>query len=165
MTDITPHKPNQQWDGETKAKLINHYAVSGSAMECHRAYPHVPYESIRYILQGEEAVAQLTTLRDEKSTEHRQAYSRLVDKSLRAAEKGIDKLDGQKLTANDIKALVITGAASTDKITLADNQPTRITATDSSTASVLKFLEQIGQSYHEKQVNVVQVIDKTEEPS
>jgi len=109
----------------------------------------------------------IADVRTEKALEHRQAYSRLVDKSLRAAERGIDKLDGQKLTANDIKALVITGAASTDKIRLADNQPTRITATDSSTQSVLAFLETIGKKYRDaKEVVVIeQVIDETEEPS
>ena len=69
--------------------------------------------------------ALLVEVRSEKAAEHRQAYSRLIDKALAKAEKGLDELDG-KLTASDIKTLVISAATSTDKVRLADNMPTRI---------------------------------------
>ena len=85
-------------------------------------------------------------VRTTKASEHRQAYSRLVDKSLAKAEAGIDQL-GDDLSAADIKALVITGAASTDKIRLADNQPTSITQRGDSMTELKEQFRRLSSSY------------------
>ena len=64
-------------------------------------------------------------VRSEKQNEHIALYHALTTKALDKANTGIDKLDDD-LSASDIKALVITGAAATDKARLLLNQPTTI---------------------------------------
>jgi len=120
------HKPHERWPKETREKVLRDYAVTGSVSVTNRTYPHIPRESINNWIRSDEGIALVTSLNQLKATEHRQAYSRLVDKSLAKAEAGIDKLDLDKLSAADIKSLVITGATSTDKVRLADNMPSVI---------------------------------------
>ena len=154
------HKPQHRWDDDTKQAVITDYAHTGSAASTHRNFPQVPYETIRSIVQTDEAVDLITTLHEAKATEHRQAYSRLVDKSLAKAEQGIDKL-GDDLSAGDIRSLIVSGAVGTDKIRLADNLPGSITSrSDDSIESLARTFKQLSDSFEEKNANTVLTIDK-----
>ena len=122
-TKQVAHKPHHKWDDETRNAVITDYAHTGNMSLTQQHYSQVSYDTIRGMVESDHGVALIADLHNVKATEHRQAYSRLVDKSLRAAEAGIDGLDISTLKANDIKALMVTGATGTDKIRLADNMP------------------------------------------
>ena len=101
------------------------YAINGNISKVARDMD-IPKATVRSWSQGDWWVELVTKVHAEKAKQHRAAYSRLVDKSLEAANNGIDKLEGTTLSANDIKALVVTAATSTDKIRLSDGQATSI---------------------------------------
>ena len=128
-----------RYSDKIRAQAGIEYAVSGNLSDVERSTGISKSTLSLWHTKGiwDELIEQVRT---EKAHEHRQAYSRLVDKSLRAAEAGIDKLEGKDLSPNDIKALVVAGATSTDKVRLADNQPTSIQAkTDSMTSLAQEF--------------------------
>ena len=96
-------------------------------------------------------------VRSEKAEEHRAQYSEIVDKAQAVTLAKLD--DASAAQANLI------ACQATDKVRLADNMPTSIKSDSTSTQSVLDFLEQISDSYREKQARVVstQDPDKDEE--
>ena len=90
----------------------------------------------------------VANVRTEKAQEHIAQYSKLTDKALAAAERGIDELNGKTLSAGDIKSLVVSGATCTDKARLISNQPTSIHAKTSDSDGILSFLRQASKDYH-----------------
>ena len=146
---------------ETKQAVITDYAATGNAALTHEHYPQVPVESIRTMCKSSEGIELLAELNEIKAVEHRQAYSRLVSKSLAKAEQGIEKLDVNSLSANDIKSLVITGATSTDKLRLADGIGKPAPSSGPGNQTISDQLRALSASLQEKQVNVVKTIDNT----
>ena len=122
------HKPKHKWDADTRKLVITDYAHTGNMAQTHRNYPEVPVDTVRSMVESESGVALIAELHSLKATEHRQAYSRLVDASLAKAEQGIAAL-GDELSAGDIRALIVSGAVGTDKLRLADSLPSTITST------------------------------------
>jgi hypothetical protein len=97
----------------------------------------------------------LENVQGEKALEHKHAYTQIVSKSLKAAERGIDELDGKSLSAGDIKALVVTGATATDKGLLLDGKPTSIKGNSNSMQDQLAKFEQIERDYQLRRVESI----------
>ena len=127
---------------EQKKQAAIEYAVYGSYQKVADKFniPKTTVHTWSTDWDGWDATVEL--VRTEKAQEHRQAYSRLVDKALDKAERGIDQLP-DKLSAGDIKALVISGAASTDKVRLHDNMPTRITGSGETVEQIAERFRQM----------------------
>ena len=123
---VEQHKPHQKWSDDKKAEcaiaVITCGSIEKAAKQCHISPKTLGHWS-RHDDRFNEV---LENLQGEKAVEHRQAYAQITSKALKAAERGIDELDGKDLSAADIKALVITGATATDKGLLLDGKPTSI---------------------------------------
>ena len=97
----------------------------------------------------------ITEFRTQKQDEHIQAYHRLTDKALKAAEGAIDKLEGVSLGPSDIKALVVTAATSTDKARLLMNQPTSISQKQDGIEALAKQFAELSHQMRDKEVITV----------
>ena len=104
--------------------------------------------------------ALIVETRNIKSDEHIARYQSLTTKALKAADEGIDKLKGTDLKANDIKALVVTGATCTDKARLLLNQPTSIKGDSDSIKSLTAMFTKLSQDHKNIQGSVVATQDK-----
>ena len=154
------HKPHTKWDMETKQAVITDYASTGSMALTHKHYPQMPVDTVRDVVNSDMGVALIAELHAIKAVEHRQAYSRLVSKSLAKAEQGIEKLDVNSLSANDIKSLVITGATSTDKLRLADGIGKPAPSSGPGNQTISDQLRALSASLIEKEARVVKTIKK-----
>ena len=94
-------------------------------------------------------------VRSEKADEHRAMYSKLVAKAQRVA---LEKLPDA--TAHQAMTIAAIG---TDKIRLHDGMPTEITEKSGGTQALIKKFDDLADRWDEKQANVVQTQDKTEE--
>ena len=111
---------------EQKKQTAVEYAVLGNYKKVSDKL-NVPESTIRWWAKKWEGWdALIADVHASKAIEHRQAFSRLTDKALAKASEGIDKIDTDKLSASDIKSLVISGCASWDKVRTSDSLPTRI---------------------------------------
>ncbi len=125
---IEPHKPHEKWGDDKKAECAIALLACGSIEKVARQY-HISPKTLGHWSRHDDRFNEvLEDLQGEKALEHRQAYAQVVTKALKAAERGIDELDGKDLSASDIKALVVTGATATDKGLLLDGKPTSISA-------------------------------------
>ena len=158
-TAIEQHKPHEKWGDDKKAECAIALLACGSIEKAARQCDISPKTLGHWSRHDDRFNEVLEDLQGEKALEHRQAYAQVVTKALKAAERGIDELDGEKLSAGDIKALVVTGATATDKGLLLDGKPTNITANTNSQESMMKFLEQCADEYREKRASVVSTQD------
>ena len=94
----------------------------------------------------------ITRVQEEKASEHRAQYSKIIDTAQAKTLELIPKM-------TDAKAAMIIAATATDKVRLADNMPTTIQGKDTN-SNIISFLESIAKTYDEKQANVVAVQDK-----
>ena len=140
---------------EQKLEAATHYAVYGSLAKLERDLGIPKSTSCTWKKNDDVWVEQIEQVRTEKRDEHIASYHELTRKSLAKANEGIDNLDVTKLTASDIKALVITGAASTDKSLLLDGRPTSISSSGAGTQVLAEQLRQLSRSLQEKQAKVV----------
>jgi hypothetical protein len=132
----------EHYDDTIKQEAAINYAVIGSYKKVADRLD-IPVTTVQtWAKEWDGWDALIVEVRSQKAVEHRQAYSRLVDKALAKAEKGIDKLP-DALSASDCKALLITAATSTDKLRLADNQPTRITGSGQTPEQIAEQFRQM----------------------
>ena len=106
----------------------------------------------------DEIVAEVRSLNQD---EHISLYQKLTKKSLDKASEAIDSLNGE-LSANDIKSLVITAAASTDKARLLLNQPTSISSNSASMSELQAQFEALAASHNRIESTVVSTQDDAE---
>ena len=112
---------------EQKIQAATHYAINGSYAKLQRDMDIPKTTAHGWSSRGDTLrLETIEQLRTENQERHVSQYHALTEKALRAADKGIDKLDTDKLTAGDIRSLVITGAASTDKALLLQGKATSI---------------------------------------
>ena len=155
---ITKRKRVGRYSDAIRNQAGIEYAICGSLAQVSKS-TNIPKNTLSmWHTKGtwDELIEQV---RSETTNEHISQYNRLTQKALKLAEQGIDNLEGQPLKANDIKALVVTGATSTDKSRLLQSLPTTIQGKDTN-SNIISFLESIAKTYDEKQANVVAVQDK-----
>jgi hypothetical protein len=112
-------------------------------------------------------IEQSEALLSEKSMDHVHQYNALTAKALSLADAGLDAMVGDKLTANDIKSLVVTGATATDKSRLLRNQATSIRGNDASVTELAQqfaVLSRQQQEIRENQSRIENSVVSTEEP-
>ena len=93
-------------------------------------------------------------VRTEKDSQHVALYDNLTRSALSKAQAGIDQL-GDTLSANDIKALVVTGATATDKSRIIRNQAVNISGSTGSVEAInnlAKQFRELSRSYQEKKI-------------
>ena len=122
-----------KYTDEDRREAAIQYAVKGNLNAVGRALL-IPIQTLRDWSKTDWWDSTLVQVRAENAHEHIASYDRLTRKALALAEQGIDKLDPDTLKANDIKALVVTGATATDKGLLLDGKPTNITGSTESMA-------------------------------
>lgn len=125
-----------KYTDEERREAAVQYAVTGSVSATSRAM-NIPRRTIsdwKQTAWWDEVVAEV---RHAKADEHIARYQALTDKALRVAEEAIDSLDPASISASGIKALIVSGATSTDKARLLMNQPTSTKGDSNSTKMLL----------------------------
>ena len=143
-----------KYSDQQRMQVVVLYAISGNAKKVAKA-TGIPRTTIVGWKKAEWWQDAVTSVRSEKADEHRAKYSELVDKAQQVA---LEKLP----EASAAQANLIACQA-TDKIRLHDGMPTEITGKAESMSALAKQFDQLAQSFKEKQVNVVEVQDETEE--
>ena len=101
-------------------------------------------------------------VRSQNQDKHIARYHQLTSESLDMALDGLKELDPKSLKANDIKALVVTGATATDKARLLLNQPTSISSNSASMSELQAQFEALAASHNRIESTVVSTQDKPE---
>ena len=141
------HKPRERWNQDKKAEcaitLLTCGSIRKTAKQC-----HVPEKTLgHWALNDDYFIDKVASLQDEKSIEHQNTYGLIVDKAQKVV---LEKLkDSSAAQANLI------ACQATDKGLLLAGKPTKISATTNHQDSILKLLEQMSDTYHEKQANSI----------
>jgi len=156
-----PNKTITKRKGRYSDKIRNsagvEYAVCGSIAQVHKSTGIPKTTPCMWKNKGtwDELIAEVRT---QNTNRHIAQYDTLTEKALDVAENGIDKLKDKDLSASDIKSLIISGAASTDKSRLLQNQPTSITSkTESMETMAERFRAIADQLKHAIPVNLIDV--------
>ena len=146
----------RQYTKTQKEQAAVEYALKGSFTQVGKALdiPHQTIESWAKDWEGWDDL--ISRVQDEKSKQHRANYVAIIDKAQRIT---LEKLDD--CSAKD--ASVISGI-SFDKTRLIDNQPTSISSNTGDMKALVSKFQAMADTYKEKQVNVVQTIEKVKEP-
>ena len=131
------------------------HSVTGSYTQTSKAL-NIPESTIRLWADSEWWVELSARVCDEKTSQQRATYSKIIDL---AQQVQIDKLP--QATAQ--QAATISGIAF-DKTRLIDNQPTSISSNTGDMKALVSKFQAMADTYKEKQVNVVQTIEKVKEP-
>ena len=143
------------WTREQKNEACLQYQILGAFNKTSKA-TGIPHSTLLDMSKTEEWVELATTIRDEKSNEHRAQYVAIIDKAQAVT---LDKLgDATAAQAN------IIAATATDKVRLHDGQPTSIQGQSSDMKSLANEFRKLSQQWDEKQVNVIKTIDKKKGP-
>ena len=144
---------------EQKIDAATHYAINGSYAKLERELSIPKSTAHSWGTRGDEVwVTTIEHVRTENQDKHIANYHRLTELALDKAEQGIGKLDGDNLTANDIKSLVVTGATCTDKGLLLQGKATSISGKDSSIHDLAQQFKALSDSFEEKQINVIETV-------
>jgi len=130
------------------------YAISGNAKKVAKAtgIPRTTIVGWKKQDWWQDAVA---SVRSEKADEHRAKYSELVDKAQQVA---LEKLPGASAAQANLIA-----CQATDKIRLHDGMPTEITGKSTDMVALANEFRKLSEQWNEKQANVVETQDETEE--
>ena len=141
---ITKHKG--RYSNEARARAGVEWAICGSYVDTAKA-TGIGESTLRgWKDRGhwDEVIAEVRASNTDRNIAQ---YDRLTYKALRAADKGIDALEGKELSPADIKALVISGAATTDKSRLLQNLPTSVTQRGDSMTELKEQFRRLSSSY------------------
>ncbi len=147
-------KTGSKYSDQQRMEVVVLYAILGNAKKVAKV-TGIPRTTIVGWKKAEWWQDAVTSVRSEKADEHRAKYSELVDNAQQVA---LEKLP----EASAAQANLIACQA-TDKIRLHDGMPTEITGKAEAMSALAKQFDQLAQSFKEKQVNVVEVQDETEE--
>ena len=152
MSEIV--KSGGKYSYEKRMQVAVLFAISGNAKQVARdsGIPRSTLETWKKKDWWQDAV---TKVRSEKADEHRAVYSELVDKAQRVA---LDKLPDA--TAREAMTIAAIG---TDKIRLHDGMPTEIADRSSDMKALANEFRRLSLQWNEKQVNVVNTQNETEE--
>ena len=153
---ITKRKRVGRYPDKIRNQAGLEYAISGSIVGVSRSMG-IHINTLRMWHKDGKWDDLLAEVRASNTDRNIIQYDRLTKKALKAAEQGIDGLDLSTLRANDIKALVITGAASTDKSRLLQSLPTSITSTGKTMQNMIDRFERIERDYQAGRSRVVSV--------
>ena len=142
---------------EQRREAAVQYAINGNKSAISRALD-IPRTTIIEWSKSEWWDVLLAELRHENQDAHISSYHELTRKSLDKANKAIDKLPA-KLSAGDIKSLVVTGATATDKARLLMNQPTTISGKSAGLDELAQRFAKIEQDHNNITKSVVSVQD------
>jgi len=145
------HKPREPWSQDKKAEcaitLLTCGSIKQAAKQC-----HVPVKTLgHWALHDEYFIEKVASLQDEKSIEHQNTYSLIVDK---AQQITLEKLD----EATAAQANLIACQAS-DKALLLGGKPTTITSTPNSIEHYTKFFTDIANKVKAEQAKRANSID------
>jgi len=144
-----------------RVEAATQYAIRGclAAVERQTNIPKTTLCDWKKTDWWDEIVGQLRT---ENQDKHIARYHQLTSESLDMALDGLKELDPKSLKANDIKALVVTGATATDKARLLLNQPTSISSNSASMSELQAQFEALAASHNRIESTVVSSQDKPE---
>ncbi len=140
MSEMVP--TGSKYSDQDRTGAVIQYAVLGSLAKVERA-TGISDSTLSLWMKSDWAIELIGEVRSEKADEHRAQYSQIVDK---AQQVTLAKLDDATAAQANLIA-----CQATDKVRLADNMPTSIRA-DVSNNSILSFLEQLSDQYHESRV-------------
>jgi len=152
MSDLV--KSGSKYSDQQRMEVAILYAISGNAKKVAKA-TGIPRTTIVGWKKQEWWQDAVTSIQSEKADEHRAKYSELVDKAQRVALKKLPE-------ANAAQANLIACQA-TDKIRLHDGMPTEITGKSTDMAALANEFRKLSEQWNEKQANVVETQDETEE--
>ena len=145
---------NQPYDLDTKQEALQVYAIHGtySAVERTLGIPKTTVFSWTKEEWWHEGLAQLRTV---KTEEHRQGFSRLIDKAILQAESTLDKASP--------KDAALIAAMSLDKVRLIDALPTSISSSTGSQGAIQALAQQFSQlsrQWEEKNAKVINHLEQ-----
>jgi len=147
-------KNGSKYSDQQRMEVAILYAISGNMKKVAKD-TGIPRTTIVGWKQSDWWQSAVAKVRDEKADEHRALYSELVDKAQLVALKKLPDATAQQ-------AMTI-AAIGTDKIRLHDGMPTEITGQSGGTQALIKKFNDLADAWDEKQANVIQTQDKTEE--
>ena len=148
-----------RYSDKIRHEAIVEYAVTGSVNSVSRSMD-IPKQTVSTWVNSDEGIEMISRVRTENTQLHISQYNRLTEKALNAAERGIDGLAGDKLSAGDVKALTVTAATTTDKSRLLQNLSTSNVSKGTTDQALVDQLAQLSRSLREKNANVIKTIDK-----
>ena len=152
MNDM-PTQGSRYTDEQRREAAIQ-YAIKGNLRHISKAMD-IPRTTLRDWRKQEWFDTILAEVRHENADKHIALYSELTEKALTKASKAVDKLKINELSPNDIKALVVTGATSTDKARLLMNQPTSISGKAEGMSELMAKFEKIERDHQNIKNSVV----------
>jgi len=159
---------SKKYTREDRYKAAALFVATGNSMAVSRD-TGIPASTIRHWAQHDEDFQLMCQeIWTEFGEKIKYKYAQIIDEStdqvldrLRNGDVIRDSKTGELIRVPvKAKEAAIIGAITVDKLRLAENQPTTIREDRSSTQSVLTFLEQIADSYHEEQAKLVALQDK-----
>ena len=130
------------------------YAINGNLSSIEKAMS-IPNQTLSEWKKSDWWDTIVGEVRAENADKHIALYSELTEKALTKASKAVDKLKINELSPNDIKALVVTGATSTDKARLLMNQPTSISGKAEGMGELMAKFEKIERDHQNIKNSVV----------
>jgi len=150
-----------KYTDEQRRNAAVQYAIEGNLRKIERdtGIPNQTLSGWGKCEWWQEIVVQV---RAENVDSHIALYSRLTEKALKAAEKGIDELEGETLKAADIKALTVTGATATDKTRLLLNQPTSISSNSAGLNDLAAQFKALSENHKRIEDSVVSTVSESD---
>jgi len=148
-----------RYTDEQRRQAAIQYAIEGSLAKIEQDLG-IPDSTMCDWLKQDWCIELIGELRTANQDRHISQYHELTRKALSTANRGIDELAGDKLSAADIKALVVTGATATDKARLLMNQPTSIRGDSDSIKDLAAQFAKIEQDHNNIKSSVVAVQGK-----
>ena len=159
-------KQGSKYSDEDRRQVVIQYFITGSMTKVAKS-TGIPETTLSDWKQSEWWDGLVGEVRTEKGEELDANLTKLIDSSFEQAQDRVDNGDFRVGKDGELirvpmggKELVISGATVYDKQRLHRNQATSIRTDTNHQESILKFLEQISDSYHEQQARVV----STQEP-
>ena len=130
VSALTTTSRGSSYSDKDRYEAATLYAIHGQLSPIVKA-TGIPQQTLTDWKKTEWWDGLVSELRSSRQDEHISRYHTLAEKAIEAAERGIDGLAGDKLSASDIRSLATVGAISTDKARLLANQPTSISGKSS----------------------------------
>ena len=132
-----------KYTNDIKTEAAIQYAIKGNQAYVSRILD-IPEPTLSEWRKSDWWQSLVDEVRSQKQDEHIARYHMLTDKALSKADQALDELDG-KLSAGDVKSLVVTAATATDKARLLQSLPTTIRGDSSTINSLVAQFNQLSQ--------------------
>ena len=149
MTKQITKRKVGRYSNEVREQAAIEYAVCGSLRQVSKQLG-INENTVQGWKFNGSMDATIARVKEEKASEHRAQYSKIIDKAQAKALELIPKM-------TDAKAAVIIAATATDKVRLADNMPTTISGNTKTMQSMIDRFERIERDYQAGRSRVVSV--------